>query len=175
MALTDNKNELLVEVDELDNPIGTINRKQAHKTNKRYHREVGLALFNDVGEVLLGQRSLKKLHHPGLWSPAVAGHVSAGETPELSVKREAMEEIGIEVEPKYISKLFDRKRSEARFLYIFGAKNNRDAESFISEDFEQFRWVNLADLVEHPTKYDLRAGGLSYKALKKVAENTFTL
>ena len=68
-------------VDHEDNVIGPISKVEAHlmtnlDTNKPIppHRAFSLFLFNSKNELLLQQRSLKKVTFPGLWTNTCCSH-----------------------------------------------------------------------------------------------------
>lgn len=94
--MTDNKEELLPEVDECGNTTGCITRAIAHDGTKRLHPVVHLHVFNTKGNLYLQKRPEWKDIQPGKWDTAVGGHMVLGEDVETALRREAMEEIGIE-------------------------------------------------------------------------------
>lgn len=56
-------NELLVQlVDEMDNPIGTMNKLEAH-INPALHRAVSVLVFNSAGHWLLHRRAAGKYYN----------------------------------------------------------------------------------------------------------------
>jgi isopentenyldiphosphate isomerase len=57
--------------------------------------------FNQTPHLLFQQRSFKKENFPGLLAATVGGHLSAGESVSDAL-RETYEEIGIQVEEKYL-------------------------------------------------------------------------
>ncbi len=57
---------------------------------------VQLNVTTPDGKIWIGQRSLGKHIDPGLWDAAVAGGLSAGESPLAAVRREAWEEAGLD-------------------------------------------------------------------------------
>ncbi|MFZ2593388.1 MAG: NUDIX domain-containing protein [Minisyncoccia bacterium] len=61
------------------------------------YRVSALWLSNSVGDVLLARRSPTKEINPGLWGPAVAGTLDAGETYESNIIKETFEEIGLTI------------------------------------------------------------------------------
>ncbi len=109
MQTTDNQQELFVVVDKDDNILGYRTRFECHHDKKLIHRGANLLIFNDKDEILLQQRSLTKDKLPGWWMHAVGGHVGQGETYEEAIKRETWEELGVEVQMKFVSK----------FLFIY--------------------------------------------------------
>ena len=55
------------------------------------------AVIVKEGKILITQRSFDRPHAPGEWE-ILTGHVEQGETFEEALKREVMEEVGLEVE-----------------------------------------------------------------------------
>ncbi len=59
--------------------------------------EVAIAILPSDGKFLMQLRdNIPTILYPGLWG-LFGGHIEAGETPEIAVKREIMEEIGYEL------------------------------------------------------------------------------
>src|SRR5579883_1895848 len=61
------------------------------------HRAVHLLLFADT-KLLIQRRALGKRVFPGYWDLSVAGHVRGEESYVEAARREAQEELGIEIE-----------------------------------------------------------------------------
>lgn len=90
------KNEEWVQlVDERGKITGQAPRSQVHNGSKLLHPVVHLHVLNNTGGILLQKRPASKLIQPGKWDTAVGGHISAGETLEQALKKEAFEEIGL--------------------------------------------------------------------------------
>lgn len=79
-------------------------KSEAHK-NGWYHNTIHLWLYTKNGEILLQQRSHKKVIHPLLWDVSAAGHVDAGETFLDAAIRETKEELGLNLEHKDLTKI----------------------------------------------------------------------
>ncbi len=107
-------------VNEKDEVIGCAPRQTCHKLGLM-HRAVHIILLNSKGEILLQKRSMSKDLYPGWWIDAAAGHVDAGEDYDESAKREAKEELGIDVK---LEKLFKYKKKDV-------GKNHIDNETII--------------------------------------------
>ncbi len=59
--------------------------------------EVAIAILPADGKFLMQLRdNIPTILYPGLWG-LFGGHIEAGETPEIAVKREVLEEIGYEI------------------------------------------------------------------------------
>jgi 8-oxo-dGTP diphosphatase len=60
--------------------------------------EVAIAILPHEGKFLMQLRdNIPTILYPGLWG-LFGGHIEAGETPEIAVEREIMEEIGFELQ-----------------------------------------------------------------------------
>ncbi|WP_296317829.1 NUDIX hydrolase [Winogradskyella sp. UBA3174] len=79
-------------------------KSEAHK-NGWYHNTIHLWLYTTGGDILLQQRSHKKLIYPLLWDVSVAGHIDTGETFIEAALRETEEEIGLQLQPKSLQKI----------------------------------------------------------------------
>ena len=91
--------------DDLGQPTGrTALKSEAHK-NGWYHNTIHLWLFTKQGEILLQQRSHKKVIHPLLWDVSVAGHIDTGESFIEAALRETNEEIGLQLDGENVLKI----------------------------------------------------------------------
>ena len=89
------KEEWVPLVDEKGKVIGQAPRSQVHNGSKLLHPVVHLHVLNRNKAILLQKRPVTKDIQPGKWDTAVGGHISAGETLEQALKKEAFEEIGL--------------------------------------------------------------------------------
>ena len=80
-------------VDALDQPIGTMEKMEAHRKGL-LHRAFSVFVFNHKKELLLQQRALEKYHSGGLWTNTCCSHPAPGETPEMAGERRLHEEMG---------------------------------------------------------------------------------
>lgn len=87
--------ELVVLVDEKNNPVGTADKDTVHTRNTPLHRAFSLFLFNSKKQLLVTRRAETKKTFPGVWTNTVCGHVSPGETTTDAAKRRLREELGI--------------------------------------------------------------------------------
>jgi isopentenyldiphosphate isomerase len=89
--------ELLQLVDRRGNPAGTALRSECHGNPGLVQAVVHLHLFDGTGRLYLQKRAADKDRYPGRWDTSVGGHVAPGESPEQAIRREAKEELGIDL------------------------------------------------------------------------------
>ena len=98
--------ELLQIVDREGNPVGTAPRSECHGNPDLIQAVVHLHLFDRSGRMYLQKRSATKDRYPGRWDSSVGGHVAPGESPDQAIRREAREELGIDLsEPTEVAEL----------------------------------------------------------------------
>jgi isopentenyldiphosphate isomerase len=99
--------ELIQLVDPEGRPAGEAPRRVCHGDPRLLQGVAHLYLFDPKGRLYLQLRSAAKDRFPGCWDTSVGGHLIPGETPEQGLRREAREELGIELErwealPSYV-------------------------------------------------------------------------
>lgn len=87
--------DMIVIVDEDNNPVGTAPKLAAHHADTQRHRAFSVFLFSRDGELLLQQRALTKKTWPGVWSNSCCGHVMLHESVENAARRRLKYELGI--------------------------------------------------------------------------------
>lgn len=102
--MTDNE-QLVLLVDEHDNPVGTMNKLDAHII-PALHRAVSVLVFNSGGHWLLHRRAAGKYHSPCLWTNACCTHPYPEEEHAVAASRRLKEEMGMDVTKELIH-LFD--------------------------------------------------------------------
>lgn len=164
--------ELLDLVDANDEPIGTVLKSIAHQNPKLFHREIAVAIFNDISEVLLQQRSFDKNIHPGLWTISAAGHIAAGENPEHAAIREVSEELGIGIEPIFFKKIFKvRSGQESRFIWIYYALiNKKQIPTLDSAEVAKCQWVKVYNLEKFSRTHQFPKNSSSLEIIYQIAE-----
>lgn len=96
--------EMLVLVDENDNPIGLEEKVKCHLPNGKLHRAFTALLFDKEGRLVLTKRSSTKMLWPGDWDGTVASHPRESETYVSSAERRMPEEVGISCKMEYLFK-----------------------------------------------------------------------
>lgn len=146
-------NTLLIEVDELDNKKGYVEKIKAHKLGI-LHRAFSIFLFNNKKEVLLQCRSSKKYHSPLLWANSCCSHHKPNVDIYHTMQKRLQYELGIEnkiILKKFGSYLYrvnlNNDMIEHEFVHLFSG--------FLSEDIlikpnkqevSQIKWKKLSQL-----------------------------
>ncbi len=107
-------------VDEKGNITGKAPRSQVHNGSRLLHPVVHMHVINNKKAVLLQKRPAFKLIQPNKWDTAVGGHISAGETLEQALKKEAYEEIGLTDFSAKLHKVYRwNSEVESELVYLF--------------------------------------------------------
>lgn len=170
------EDELLDQVDESDNIIGSVWKSKAHQDYAIIHREVALILFNNKQEVLLQQRSFTKKNNPGAWRVAAAGHPLANEDPKNSIMREVLEELGIKIKPVFYKKYFSQhnkkgENNESRFTWVYYAIVNDNPKIILqTEEVNDARWVKIDKLIDYTKDPKYSLDEVSFNSMTKLAK-----
>lgn len=87
--------EHVVLVDENNHVLGTTPKSTVHTIDTPLHRGFSLFLFNAQNQLLLQQRSSKKITWPLIWSNSCCGHPALEETNVEAAIRRARDELGL--------------------------------------------------------------------------------
>lgn len=144
----DNSAEIFPIVTEDGEVIASATRGECHNGSKLLHPVVHLHIFDPNGNLYLQKRPDWKDIQPGKWDTAVGGHIDYGECVEEALRREAREEVGVEVKnPRLLRK------------YVF--------ESAIERELVNSFMVTTEDT---PTPSDELAGG-KFWSKEEILEN----
>jgi isopentenyl-diphosphate delta-isomerase len=128
-------------VDEGDNVIGEVMKKEANNNPSLWHREIRVILYDTKGRVLLQQRSFKKKVYPGAWAETCAGHVPAGKTYEETAYQELREELGFDTELKLAEKTLVRMPNETHFAAWFIGRYQGEKIVVAKDEIEQIKFL----------------------------------
>lgn len=154
------KEEQVILVTNNDEPIGLMNKMEAHE-KAALHRAFSVFILNDKNEVMLQQRAHHKYHSPLLWTNTCCSHQRAGETNVQAGKRRLFEEMGFEADLKelfhFIYKApFDNGLTEHELDHVMIGYYN--GEPVINDnEVESWKWMKIEDIkkdmIQNPALY----------------------
>ena len=154
------KEEKVILVNEKDEPIGLMNKLEAHE-KAVLHRAFSVFILNDKNEVMLQQRAHQKYHSPLLWTNTCCSHQREGETNIQAGTRRLSEEMGFSAELKelfhFIYKApFDNGLTEHELDHVMiGYYNNKPIIN--PDEVEDWKWMSIEaikkDMQIHPDIY----------------------
>lgn len=120
--------EQVILVNSKDEEIGTMEKLKAHQTGA-LHRAFSVLIFNKKGEMMLQKRADEKYHSGGLWTNACCSHPKPGESVQNAARRRLMEEMGIDLEPRFVYKFIYKAKLENNLTehecdYVFVGEYN---------------------------------------------------
>ncbi|MEO2018891.1 MAG: NUDIX domain-containing protein [Fuerstiella sp.] len=142
-------------VDECDNVIDVRSRSEVHRRGLR-HRAVHMFVFRSSGKMLIHLRDARKEEFPSVWTSSASGHVSAGESYEVSAERELFEELGVRARLKKVARFAACPDTCNEFTELFVTESDDELKVDESE-ISDVRWLTTsaitAELAESPEKF----------------------
>ena len=162
--------ETVILVDEQDNPIGEMEKMEAHRKGL-LHRAFSGFVFNDRGELLIQQRSATKYHNANIWTNTVCSHPRLDETIPDAAKRRLKEELGFELEFSEVGSFlykvkFENGLTEHELDHVCVAHYGGQAIKPNPDEVQDIQWISLGELKQ---KIASRPDDFSYW-LKKILE-----
>lgn len=116
-------------------------------------RVAALWVINEKDEFLIAKRSKNKKHHPNVWGPSVAGSVEEGESYEENIKKEAKEEIGINLNGIIVGSKERVSSSHEYFCQYFFTEISSETKFTLQEsEVDEVKWISLKELKDWYTK-----------------------
>lgn len=146
-----NNQELLYVVDEFDNPLKPMTRKEVFEKG-HFRRTAHVWIVNSRNEVLCQKRSLKKDMSPGKWEATVAGHLGPGDNYFTGAAREVHEETGLPIKANHLKLVKIYKDDEFKeYRGIFVCKWDAKHHEIVSEEDEvsEIKFVKLQTLKKY--------------------------
>lgn len=152
--------ENVILVDKDDNPIGTMEKMEAHRKGV-LHRAFSILLFNPQGELLLQKRARSKYHSGGLWTNTCCSHPRPNEPLEQAAQRKLKQEMGIETPLTFAWKFtykteLDHGLTEHELDHVMIGKFNGTPQ-INPEEVEDWRFADMEsiskDISLHPEQY----------------------
>ncbi|CAL2104097.1 Isopentenyl-diphosphate Delta-isomerase 2 [Tenacibaculum sp. 190130A14a] len=141
--------EQVILVDEQDNPIGLMEKIEAHE-KALLHRAFSVFVFNSRGELMLQQRAAHKYHSPLLWTNTCCSHQRDGETSLEAGVRRLEEEMGFTCDLEevfwFIYKApFDNGLTEHELDHVMVGKFE-GVPKINPDEVEAYKWMPLEDV-----------------------------
>lgn len=152
--------EKVILVDVNDEPIGLMNKMEAHEKGL-LHRAFSVFVLNSNNEIMLQQRASHKYHSPLLWTNTCCSHQRVGETNLQAGSRRLEEEMGFVVPLKelfsFIYKApFDNGLTEHELDHVMIGYFN-DEPIINPDEVESWKWTKIEDVKNdmeiHPEIY----------------------
>src|SRR5205809_5351747 len=152
--------ELVILVDEKDEPIGLMPKMEAHEKGV-LHRAFSVFVLNDKNQIMLQQRAHHKYHSPLLWTNTCCSHQRVGETNIEAGSRRLFEEMGFRTELTdlfhFIYKApFDNGLTEHELDHVLVGRYN-ESPVINPDEVESWKWMGIEEVKEdmqlHPEIY----------------------
>jgi isopentenyl-diphosphate delta-isomerase len=151
-------------VDESDAVVGRMRRSEIYAKGLTNFRVVNAFVVNVAGEFWIPRRTAHKRLFPNSLDVSIGGHVESGEDYDAAFRREAMEELRINVDAagfREIARMTPASHPVSAFmrLYLIGRNGEPD---FNRDDFSEAFWLSPDELLRRiadgePCKGDLPA------------------
>lgn len=132
------------------NKTGKITDRYSNNNLKKgeYHLVVHVCIFNKNKEMLIQKRSSSKDKYPNMWDITVGGSAIKGEDSRDAIKRELMEELGIdynftEVQPR-ITLNFNEGFDD---IFIINKDVNLKELKFQKEEVQDAKWASKDEII----------------------------
>ena len=155
--------ELVILVDENDNPIGSEEKVKCHLPNGKLHRAFTALLFDEEGRLVLTRRAKEKMLWPNDWDGTFASHPRESETYVSSGERRMPEELGIKGTLDYLHKFeyhvpYKDVGSENEICgTLIGIIDKSTELKEIEGEIDEIKWISskelIAELKKNPQIY----------------------
>ncbi len=165
-----------------DEVIGSMDKIEAHRGEGKLHRAISVYLFKkteDSVDLLIQQRSVKKIVGAGMWANTVCGNVRPTESYEECAYRRLKEELGVtkvEIQPMYKFQYQVRcneEFSENELDQVFVGWYDEDV-SLNPDEAQDYKWINWSELQEKATVSELKKEEFNTKQIS-INNQSFTL
>lgn len=139
----DNPEEILDIVDEQDRVIGQMSRREVYAQGLRNYRVVHAFIRNAAGKLWIPRRVATKKLYPNALDFSVAGHVSTGETYEDAIRKEAAEEVNLDltiVPYRELGYFNPQQQPIALWQKVYEVQSDV-APQYNPEDFSSYEWL----------------------------------
>ncbi|MGI9322008.1 MAG: isopentenyl-diphosphate Delta-isomerase [Pseudomonadales bacterium] len=145
--------EQLILVNEDDEPIGKMAKRDCHLDQGVLHRAFSIFIFNAAGDLLLQRRSGQKFLWPGYWSNACCSHPREGEDSEEAAHRRLEQELGIKTELTFLYKFTYRAQfgdigSENELCWVWAGQAEANEVTVNDNEIADWKFFTALELEE---------------------------
>ena len=97
--MSKSSDELVDVLDDSGNVVGVVTRREM-RLRRLPHRCVYVLVFDSLGQLFIHHRTATKDLYPSQWDVCVGGVLATGESFDEAARREAGEELGVELDPQ---------------------------------------------------------------------------
>lgn len=170
-------------VNSQDEILGQMDKVEAHRGEAKLHRAISVYLFRKMGEsengkieLLMQQRSKKKIVGAGQWANTVCGNVRPNESYEECAYRRLKEELGItnvKLQPLYkfeyqvkCNEEFSEWEMDQVFVGWYDSKVQPNPD-----EVQNYEWVNWKELANSNQNSDFRKSDFNTKNVTLSSDN----
>ena len=114
-----------------------------------YHLVVNACIFNSKGEMLIQQRQPFKSPWPNMWDVTAGGSAVMGDTSQVAIERELLEEIGLKVNlhdtRPHLTINFDHGFND---VYLINMDIDVSELKLQYEEVQQVKWATIDEIFE---------------------------
>ncbi len=142
--------EILDLVDRTDTVIGQIERDEAHRQGVTNFRVIDAFIKNSEGKLFIPRRQLRKRLLPGALDCSVGGHVTSGDTYDETLRKEALEELNLDISTvpfKRLGRLTPHDDGAINFITVYEIESD-ETPDYNTEDFTEHFWLSPEELMQ---------------------------
>lgn len=137
-------------VDSEGKVTGKAPRTLCHSGPGMLHPVVHLHIADDRNRLFLQKRAKTKEIQPGKWDTAVGGHVSSGEDIGPALKREVLEELGLqEIAAAPVARYLWETEVESELVYMFFGRYNKVITITNKDEIEEGKFWKIKKIKEN--------------------------
>lgn len=131
-------------------------REDVHRLGL-WHKTIHVWIVNDNNEVLLQKRSPQVESNPNLWDISFAGHVEAGDSMKEAIKKEGLEELGLNIDINTV-----------QYIYTYPTSKTTKDGKYINNEFKEIYLIRLNVKIDNLELQKEEVSEVKYVDLKEL-------